>query len=180
MLCTACFADTPLLHICSFTLFWILERLRYGVSINHQIFYSVHDWIERHHKFHVVIRQRRPQLAIGLGSPDNEQAQPTSEAEIPTLPSVSLPELRFSSFLPIGGSSSVMAFLYFFCNSDVCFFYSSSNCNHHFIASFFALLKMVHYILFAASLIGFNHLSIWLKQWNKITCFAVQPLLCKI
>ena len=67
--------------------------------------------LERHRKFHnVVIRQRRPQLAIGLGSPDNEQAQPTSEAEIPTLPSVSLPELRLSSFLPIGHSSLVMAF----------------------------------------------------------------------
>ena len=70
--------------------------------------------LERHRKFHnVVIRQRRPQLAIGLGSPDNEQAQPTSEAEIPTLPSVCLPELRFSSFLPIGDSSSVMAFCIF-------------------------------------------------------------------
>ena len=61
----------------------------------------------------MVIRQRRPQLAIGLGSPDNEQAQPTSEAEIPALPSVSLPELRLSSFLLISHSSSVMAFCIF-------------------------------------------------------------------
>ena len=124
----------PLLFICSLTSFWILVRLQYewmslfhrpggdsaysncqyGVSINYQIFYTFHNWIERHCKFHdVVIRWRRPQLAIGLGSPDNEQVQPTSEAEIPTLPSVSLPELRFSSFFPIGDSSSVMAFCIF-------------------------------------------------------------------
>ena len=85
---------------------------------NHYHCYLVQNLMQRllkhHRKFHdVVIRRRRPQLAIGLGSPDNEQAQPTSEAEIPTLPSVSLPELRFSSFLPIGDGSSVMAFCTF-------------------------------------------------------------------